>query len=137
MAKVGKTSGEITCVEVGKAVIVSEAAESGKYKKASAQVTIRVIPKTVGIKYVKSNKKGQVTIQSDIATKGNDGYQIQYKHNGKTAAVKVPGKKSVVHTFKKLKSGKSFKVRIRAYKKAGGQIYYGNYSEWKSIKKVK
>ncbi len=137
VAKVGKTSGVITCVGVGKAVIISEAAESSKYKKASSQVTIRVIPKTAGIKYVRSNKKGQVTIQSDATAKGNDGYQIQYKHNGKNAVVKVPGKKSITKTFKQLKSGKNFKIRIRAFKKVGGQIYYGSYSEWKSIKKVK
>ena len=135
--KINKTSGAITCIGVGKAIIISKAAESSQYKAAVQKVTICVIPKTAGIKSVKSNKKGQVTIKSNTAAQGNDGYQIQYKHNGKTKTVKVPGRKAITKTFKKLKSGKNFKVRIRAYKKSGGTVYYGNYCKWKTLKKVK
>lgn len=137
VARVGKTSGIITCAGVGETVITSKAAQSGSYKAASQEFTLRVIPKTAGVKSVRSNKKGQVTVKSDNAAKGNDGYQIQYKHNGKTKKADVKGSKSITRTFKNLKSGKNFKVRIRAYKKTGGITYYGDYSNWKTLKKVK
>ena len=96
-----------------------------------------MIPKTASVKSLKSNKKGQVTIKGSNGAKDNDGYQFQYKHNGKTRKVRVKGRKSVTKTIKKLKSGKSFKVRMRAYKKVGGVTYYGKYGKWKTLKKVK
>ena len=136
-ATVNRTSGVITCVGVGKTVITLKAEESNEYKAASKKVTIYVIPKTAGIKSLKSGKKGQVTVKSTINAKGNDGYQIQYKHNGKTKTVKIPAKKAVTRTFKKLRSGKDFKVRLRAYKKNGGVVYYGNYCKWKALKRVR
>lgn len=137
VAKVGKTSGVITCVGVGKAVITSRAAESGQYKTATSKATIYVIPKTANIKSVRSSKKGQVTITGTNGANDNDGYQIQYKHNGKTRTVKAPGKKSITRTFKNLKSRKDFKVRMRAYKKVKGETYYGIYSKWRTLKKVR
>ncbi|MCI9389386.1 MAG: hypothetical protein HFH54_06895 [Lachnospiraceae bacterium] len=137
VARVGKKSGVITCVGVGKAVIVSEAAESSKYKMVSKRVTILVIPKTAEIKSIKSKKKGWVTIKSDATTIGNDGYKIQYKHNGKTDTVKIVSKKALTKTFKNLRSGKAFKARICAYKKVDGKVYYGDYSKWKTVKKVR
>ncbi len=137
IAKVGKTSGAIRFVRAGKVVITAKAAETQEYKAASKKTTFYVIPKTASVKSLKSNKKGQVTIKGSNGEKDNDGYQFQYKHNGKTRKVRVKGRKSVTKTIKKLKSGKSFKVRMRAYKKVGGVTYYGKYGKWKTLKKVK
>lgn len=137
VAKVGKTSGVISCISVGKAVITTKAAASNKYKAAEKHVTIYVVPKTAKIKSIKSNKKGKVTIKSSKATKGNDGYQIQYKHDGKTKKLKVKSRKSLNKTLNNLKTGKPLKARIRAYKKADGKTYYGSYSSWKTVRKVK
>lgn len=78
-----------------------------------------------------------MTVKGRNKAKNNDGYQIQYKHNGKTRKVLVKGKKSVTKTFKNLRSGKTFKVRMRAYKKVDGRTYYGKYGKWKTLKKVK
>ncbi|MCI9198357.1 MAG: hypothetical protein HFH55_10765 [Lachnospiraceae bacterium] len=137
VAKVGKTSGTIDLIGVGKVVITAKAAGSSEYKAAQKQLTIYVIPKTAGIKSIRSDRKGQVTLKSNNTAKGNDGYQIQYKHNGKTKKVTLKSKKSITKTFKNLKSGKNFKARIRAYKKADGKTYYGKYSKWKTVKKVR
>ena len=93
-----------------------------------------MVPRTAAVKSLKSNKKGRVTIKGSNGAKDNSGYQILYKHNGKTRKVSVKSRKSVTKTFKKLKSGKKFRVRIRAYKKTGGTVYYGKYSKWKSCK---
>ena len=122
---------------VGKAVITSKAVESSQYNEASRKTTIYVIPRNAKIKSVKSTKKGQVTIKSANGASDNTGYQIQYKHNKKTRTVKAAGRKTVTKTFRNLNSGKNFKVRVRAYKKVKGVVYYGNYSKWKTIKKVK
>lgn len=137
VVKVGKNSGVITCTGVGKAVITSKAAGSSRYKAASGKITIYVIPKTVKVKSLKSRKKGQVEVISNAAAKGNDGYQFQYKHNGKTKNIKVISRKAAIKTFKKLKSGKKFEVRIRAYRRVGKKAYCGKYSKWKVLKKVK
>lgn len=139
VAEVDESSGVITCVGVGEAIITSKAAESSEYKAASEQVTVYVIPKTVGIKSVTSNKKGQVIVKSKAVAKDNDGYRIQYKQNGKTNIIEVSGQNTgtKTFTFKNLKSGKNFKVKICAYKKVDGKTYYGNYSKWKTLKRVR
>ena len=137
VAKVGKTTGVIRFVGAGKAVITAKAAETKEYRAASKKATFYVVPRTAAVKSLKSNKKGRVTIKGSNGAKDNSGYQILYKHNGKTRKVSVKGRKSVTKTFKKLKSGKAFKVKIRAYKKVDGVTYYGKYGKWKTLKRVR
>lgn len=136
IVKVGKTSGNIICAGVGKAVITIKAEETDQYQGAVRKVTLSVIPKTAGIKSVKSVKKGQVIIKSNSVAKGNDGYQFQYKYAGKIKKADVKSKKTAVLKLK-LKSGRNFKVRVRAYKKVAGKVYYGKFGKWKTLKKVK
>ena len=137
VAKVGKTTGVIRFVGAGKAVITAKAAETKEYRAASKKATFYVVPRTAAVKSLKSNKKGRVTIKGSNGAKDNSGYQILYKHNGKTRKVSVKGRKSVTKTIKKLKSGKAFKVKIRAYKKVDGVTYYGKYGKWKTLKRVR
>lgn len=138
IARVGKTSGVITAVDVGKVVIASKAEASSKYKSAIKKFTLYVIPKTVGIKSLKSKKKGQVTIKSNTSGKGNTGYQIQYKvGKGRIKNAKKKSSKSLLYTVKNLKSKKKFRTRIRAYKIVDGRIYYGKYGRWKTLKRIK
>lgn len=141
-ATVNKTTGEITCKGVGTAVITSTAASSREYKGASARFTLNVIPETVGVKSVKSAKKGEVTVQSNgIAKDYCSGYTIQYRQgkNGKITTIQAANKnkKALNTVIPKLKSGKMCQVRIRAYKKVSGKTYTGKYSAWKTVKKVK
>lgn len=62
-------SGVITCLGVGKTVITLKAEESNEYKAAGKKFTIYVIPKTAGIKSLKSDKKGRVTVKSNTNAK--------------------------------------------------------------------
>ena len=63
-----------------------------------------------------------------------DGYQIQYglKKNFKDA--KTITKKSGSVIIKKLKTKKTYYVRVRAYKIVTGSTYYGKWSSRKSVK---
>ncbi|HCT92525.1 MAG TPA: hypothetical protein DF613_14280 [Lachnospiraceae bacterium] len=68
---------------------------------------------------------------------GATGYQIQYalKSNFKgKKTVTVKGGKKTSGTIKKLKSGKKYYVRVRAYKKIGSQNAYTKFSSTKSVK---
>ena len=48
---------------------------------------------------------------------------------------KVYGNKRFTYTNKKVKGGKTYYYKVAAYKKASGQVIYGNKSKVKSIKK--
>ena len=79
-------------------------------------------------------KKGKKSFTAQWSkANGVDGYQVQYslKKNFKKAKTKYS--KGTKLTVKKLKSKKTYYVRVRAYKKIGGKNVY---SAW-STKKVK
>ena len=90
-------------------------------------------------------KKSKKLVATWKTTGGVDGYQVQYctskkfkskvgktKHTLKTATVKGASKKT--YKTPKLKKGKTYYVRVRAYKKIGKKTYY---SGWTKVKKVK
>lgn len=65
------------------------------------------------------------------------GYQIQYatKSSFKSATkVTVKGASKTKTTICKLKKGKTYYVRVRAYVKSGEKTVYG---KWSVVKKVK
>ncbi len=83
----------------------------------------------------KSKAKKQLLI-SWKTQKGVSGYEVQYslKKNMNSAETKtVKGNKSKL-TLKKLKSGKTYYVRVRAYKNVKDNTVYGSYSAKKKIK---
>lgn len=59
-------------------------------------------------------------------------YQVAYKVSGKGWKYLKTKKTSVV--LKKLASGKKVKVKVRAYKKVSGKVYYDSWSSTKSVK---
>ena len=65
------------------------------------------------------------------------GYQIQvspdktFKKN--VTAKYVKDKATVTYTFKKLKSGKKYYVRMRTYKTLSGKKYYGNFTKTRTV----
>lgn len=84
------------------------------------------------------NKKKQKVIVSWNKKANVSGYQIQYAYNKnlqKKKKSKMVGKKTSKKTITKLKKGKTYYVRVRAYKKktSGGRIY----GKWSKIKKIK
>jgi len=132
------SKGKLVALKVGTVKVTATALTSGTYKKATKKVVIKIVPKKVGIKSLKSKRKRCVSVRSNKAGKGNTRYQIQYKvGKGKIKTIKRKSNKTLSYTIRGLKSGKRFKVRIRVYKKTGGKVYYGYYSKWKTLKKIK
>lgn len=86
------------------------------------------------------NKKGKKLEVSWYKTAAK-GYILQYSTSSsmnKARQVKVNNKKAsrntISKTIKKLKKGKKYYIRIRAFKKSAGKTYY---SEWSPKKKIK
>ncbi len=94
-------------------------------------------PTNVKISSVKNGKKKTLSINWKSTTNTN-GYEIQYaldkkfRKSAKTKVVKSAKKTSL--TIKRLKKGKTYYVRARAYALDGGKKVYG---KWSSIKKIK
>ena len=120
--------------KVGTATVVinGKGSYSGSVKK-----TFRIVPKKTTISKLTAKKKS-VSVKWKKQTAQTGGYQIQYslkknfRSGNKTVTVKGPKKTS--RQIKKLKSGKTYYVRIRTLKKTGGVTYY---SSWSKAKKVK
>ena len=92
-----------------------------------------VAPKKTVVKKVKALGKKKIKITVKKSSKQVSGYEVilSKKKNFKNAK-KITTKKNVV-TVKKLKAGKKYFVKVRAFKKVGNKKIYGNYS---TVKKV-
>ena len=92
-----------------------------------------VAPKKTVVKKVKALGKKKIKITVKKSSEQVSGYEVilSTKKNFKNA-MKITTKKNVV-TVKKLKAGKKYFVKVRAFKKVGNKKIYGNYS---TVKKV-
>ena len=92
-----------------------------------------VAPKKAVVKRVKALGKKKIKITVKKSSKQVSGYEVilSTKKNFKNAK-KITTKKNVI-TVKKLKAGKKYFVKVRAFKKVGNKKIYGNYS---TVKKV-
>lgn len=109
---------------------------NNKYGKFTLKARTYPTPKKVTITSVKAGKQ-KMTIKWKKAENAV-GYQIVYAPNknfskGKKV-VNVTSKKAVERTIKKLKSKKTYYVKVRAYNKAGGTKLYGLYGPVKKVK---
>lgn len=97
----------------------------------------KVSVEKVKLESVKSPSKGKMKVSWEWYVSG-DGYQIAYSKNKKFPSAKTAIKNvNFVYstkTISKLSKGKTYYVRVRAYKKADGKKYYG---AWSKVKKVK
>ena len=93
--------------------------------------------KTTGLKV--TNTKGKNLVVKYFKVSGAKGYQITYATNSKfTKGKKVVNTTKRTKTIQKLKKGKTYYVRVRAYKKdSTGRKVYGKYSTVKKIKITK
>ena len=123
-------------VNIGKATVTVKGV--GKYT-GTKKAAFTIKPKKVSGLNLKAGKK-QLTATWKQAAGGVTGYQIQY---GLTkdfkGAKKVTVKKTatVEKVLKKLKTGKAYYVRIRAYRKVGKKTYWSDWSKAVKSKKVK
>lgn len=92
-----------------------------------------VAPKKTVVKKVKALGKKKIKITVKKSSEQVSGYEVilSTKKNFKNAK-KITTKKNVV-TVKKLKAGKKYFVKVRAFKKVGNKKIFGNYS---TVKKV-
>ncbi len=60
-------------------------------------------------------------------------YQVKYRVKG-TSTWKKAYTSDTSKTIKDLKKGKTYQVKVRAYKKVNGKTYYGKFSDIKTVK---
>lgn len=136
--------GKVTVKGTGICTVTINAAETSAYNSESLTVTIKVKPKKASMKKVSAGK-GQLKASWKRDTRA-DGYQLQYSTDKKftkkaAKAVTVKKNKSLSKTVKKLKKGKRYYVRVRAYKKGSisgkSETLYGAWSTAKLSGKIK
>lgn len=91
-------------------------------------------PRKTAIKKLKTSKKSIVVYWKKVSAKG---YQIQYSTNSrfkKAKIITVKGSSKTSGKIKKLKKGKKYFVRVRAYKIVNGKKLYGSWSAKKYIR---
>ncbi len=114
---------------VGKAT--AKVVFKGNYS-GTKTLTFKIVPKTTKISSLKAGKKS-FTVKYSKQTSGS-GYEIQYSTSKSfkgAKTVKITKNKTVSKTVKKLKSKKTYYVRVRVTK---GSSYKSN---WSAVKKVK
>ena len=130
--------GKITIAKnfTGKAVITITAAETAKYRRTSAKITVTVRPIGTSLTKLTNNAKGKLKIRWK-RNKSVTGYMIQYstdKNFRKSVKIaNIRKNKTTSTTLSKLKKGKTYYVRIATYKKSGGKIC----SSWSKVKKIR
>lgn len=92
-------------------------------------------PKKAAISSVKSKKKGSMVVKFKKLFKAG-GYQLSYSTSKKfkKAKTKVLKAASSSVTIKKLKSKKTYYVRLRAFNKSGSKKVYGAWSKTAKVK---
>ncbi|MBQ3137100.1 MAG: fibronectin type III domain-containing protein, partial [Clostridia bacterium] len=108
------------------------------YGAYSSVLSAGTKPAKTTLSSVKSSKPAQLTVTWKTV-KGASGYQVfcstSKKFTSKTTKkVTVKKQTSKKTTVKKLKKGKKYYIRVRAYKTVGGKNLYGAYSTVKSAK---
>lgn len=100
----------------------------------SSSATVAVKLAKAEIKKVKSGKKKfTVTAKKKASSYGGFKFQIGYRMGGRTKW-KYTTTSFKTTTIKKLKKGRKYTIRIRAYKEVNGKTYYGKWSKIKVVK---
>lgn len=108
----------------------------GNYK-GTKTVSFKILPKkAVVAKATPGKKKLTVKLKTKVSTTGGKTYQIAYRVKG-TSKWKYTTTTTQSKTIKKLKKGKKYQVKARAYKIVSKVRYYGAWSKTITTKKVK
>ena len=99
------------------------------------QATFNIVPKKVSLSSVKNTGKKKATVKwkYDSSVTGYQIYRSTKKNSGykKVATVKSS---TTSKTISKLKKGKKYYFKVRAYTVSNGKKYYGEFSKVKSVK---
>ncbi len=129
--------GNVTIVGTGQAKITVATYGTKEYNPITKTVTINVKPRKPVIKVTSPVKKQiKVTITK---VQGATKYQVKYGRNGVYYSKYITHKdneyKKVYTTIKNRVSGKSYEVKVRAYKTmADGTKVWGNWTAVKTVK---
>ena len=127
---VNKNTGKVTIKNTGIATITIKAG------KASKKVTVKVYPKKPSV--MPSAAKGKKLCLKWPKDKRASGYKVQISTDKNfKKGVKSKNVSKTSYTFKKLKTGKKYYVRIRSYKKYGKEMLYSKWSKIKRSSKIK
>lgn len=127
-------NGKVKPKKYGKAVITISAAATSNVNATSKKITVIVTSKATKIASVKSTAKKKATVKIKKAT-GAQGYEISYSMDPNfKSGVKTVKTKKASTTLKKLKSKKTYYVRVRSYRKVKGEKLYSTYSAAKKVK---
>ena len=118
-----------------------------KQKLSAIRDMIRVVRYKKPTLAIKSAKKNTLTISINASKFKKDGYKVQYStskkfKNAKTITIQST-KKKLNKKIKKLKRGKTYYIRVRAYRIYDPSEYGGTgsketfYSKWSKVKKIK
>lgn len=102
------------------------------YSQYSPIKSAKPVPAAVKIKKATSKKKSVTLKWGKIS--GANGYAVYRATSKKGKYKKVASVKKPQYVNKKLKKGKTYYYRVRAYRKVSGKNVYGGYS---AVKKVK
>lgn len=80
------------------------------------------------------NLKGKKLKVTYTKVSNASGYQISYATDKKFKKATTKKTKKTTYTLKKLKKGKTYYVRVRAYRTVNGKTYYGDYSAARKVK---
>ncbi|MCH5264643.1 MAG: fibronectin type III domain-containing protein [Lachnospiraceae bacterium] len=131
-------SGRVTVKEkfMGKATITIHSASTARYNSSSKKIDVTVNPSKPALASVKNTKGSSISAKWK-KTAAVTGYQLQYstdrKFRSKVKTASAAKGRTVSKTVRSLKKGKTYSVRVRAYKTVAGTKYY---SEWSNVKKV-
>ena len=130
--------GKVAIKGTGIAVITVTAEGNTNYNKKAVKITITSAPKQEKLVTVKSRSKKKLEVKWSKDTRAT-GYEVQYSTSSKfksktTKTVQIRKNKTTGQTIKKLKSGKKYYVRVRAYKKCGKKKLCGQWSKVKNVK---
>ena len=122
---------------VGKATVIVSG--KGKYAGVIAGARFTIKPKTVTVKSVKKASSRKLNVVWDSHKTQTTGFQVRYAttkkfKSGTYKTVTLTSKSATSKALTKLKAGKTYYVKVRAYKTVDGKKIYSSWSKVKSAK---
>lgn len=122
---------------VGKATVIIKG--MSKYAGVTAGATFTIKPKAVTVKSVKKTASRKLTVKWASHKTQTTGFQIRYAttktfKSGTYKTVTISSKSSTSKALTKLKAGKTYYVKVRAYKIVDGKKIYSSWSKVKYAK---
>lgn len=122
---------------VGKATVIVSG--KGKYAGVIAGARFTIKPKTVTVKSVKKASSRKLNVVWASHKTQTTGFQVRYAttkkfKSGTYKTVTLTSKSATSKALTKLKAGKTYYVKVRAYKTVDGKKIYSSWSKVKSAK---